>query len=126
MMDIIEKTRELGEMIQASEQMKKLKEKEAQQAQDEDAKTYMMEFNMKSMNLARDMQNGKITREEAVKQNNEAFEHMVSHCQPIKEYVQAQQELDKLVKQINDVLTFYITGKEPGCGHDCSSCAGCH
>lgn len=125
-MTIIEKTRELGEMIQESEEMKKVKAAEAAQTEDEDAKTYMLEFNMKSMNLARDMQEGKLTQEEAVKQNNEAFQHMVDSSESIRNYVEAKQELDKLIKQINDMLSFYITGQDPNCTHNCGTCGGCH
>ena len=74
MTDIIKKAKELGELIQNSDEMKKVKELEALQEQDENAKTLLMEFNMNRMNLGRDMQSGKISEEEAVKKNNEAFE----------------------------------------------------
>ena len=74
MTDIIKAAKALGELIQSSDEMKKVKELEALQEQDENAKTLLMEFNMNRMNLGRDMQNGKITEAEAVRKNNEAFE----------------------------------------------------
>ncbi|MBP3360277.1 MAG: YlbF family regulator [Clostridia bacterium] len=126
MTEIIEKTRELGEMIRDSAEMKKLKEAEANQAQDENAKTLMMEFNMNRMNLGRDLQSGKLTEEEAIKRNNEAFENMVAKSDAIREYVEAKKELDRIVTEVNEVLNFYITGHSSGCSHDCSSCGGCH
>lgn len=125
-MTIIEKARELGEMIQASEQMKKVKETEAIQAEDENAKTLMIEFNMQRMNLVRDMQSGKIKQEEAVQKNNEAFEKMVEKSQVIKDYIDAKKDLDALVNEVNNILTFYITGQDPNCTHNCSTCGGCH
>ncbi len=126
MNDIIEKTRELGELIKSCPQMAKLKEAEAKQAEDEDAKTLMLEFNMNRMNLGRDIQSGKITEEDAVRKNNEAFQKLVSSNDSIREYVEAKNELDKVVSQVNAILNFYITGQAPGgCTHDCASCGGC-
>ena len=126
MTEIIENTRELVEMIMDSAEIKKLKEAEANQAQDENAKTLMMEFNMNRMNLGRDLQSGKLTEEEAIKRNNEAFENMVAKSDAIREYVEAKKELDRIVTEVNEVLNFYITGHSSGCSHDCSSCGGCH
>lgn len=125
-MDIFEKTRELGEMIQNSEEMKKAKAAEAAQAADEDAQTLLQEFNLKRMNLARDMQSGEISREDAIKQNNEEFEKIVEKNSSIKAYIEAKQQFDGVVNQINQILNFYITGQDPNCTHDCSSCGGCH
>lgn len=125
-MDIFEKTRELGEMIQNSEEMKAAKAAEAAQAADETAQTLMQEFNLKRINLARDMQNGKITREDAIKQNNEAFEELCAKNESIKNLVDAKAKLDAVVNQVNQILNFYITGQDPNCTHDCSSCGGCH
>ena len=76
MTEIFEKTRELGELIQASELMIKAKDLEAQQAADEEASTLLREFNLNRMNLARDMHNGKISKEDAIEQNNRAFNEM--------------------------------------------------
>ena len=59
-MTIFEKTRELGEMIQNCEEMKAYKDAEAAQSADEATQEHMKEFNMNRLNLARDMQNGKI------------------------------------------------------------------
>ena len=126
MNEIIEKTRELGEMIQASEEMKNVKNMEILQENDDKAQELLKEFNMQRMNLARDMQSNKITREEAIKKNNEAFDDMLSKSETIKKYIEAKKEFDALVNQVNQILNFYITGQDPNCTHDCSSCSGCH
>lgn len=125
-MDIFEKTRELGEMIQSSDLMKKTKELEAKQASDEEASALLKEFNLNRMNLARDMQNGKISREEAIQKNNSAFDEMCEKSPIIREYVEAKQEFDAMVQQVNQILNYYITGMDPNCTHDCSTCGGCH
>ena len=128
MSQIIEETKELGELIQACEEYKKVKDLEAKQQEDENAKTLMIEFNMNRMNLGRDIQNGKITEEEAIQKNNEAFEKLLKDSDIIREYVEAKKEFDRVINEVNGVLNYYITGQVPGgCSHNCSTCGGgCH
>lgn len=126
MNEIIEKTRELGELIQQSEEMKNVKNAEILQENDDKAQELLKEFNMQRMNLARDMQNNKISREEAMKKNNEAFDVLLEKSETIKKYIDAKRDFDSLVNQVNQILNFYITGQDPNCTHDCSTCGGCH
>ena len=126
MNDVLDKTRELGVLIQASEQMKNMKNAEILQANDDKAQELMKEYNLTRLNLARDMQAGKISREDAVKKNNEAFDDIVERSDTIKKYIAAKKEFDTLVNQVNQILNFYITGQDPNCTHDCSTCSGCH
>lgn len=123
---IFEKTRELGELIQASELMIKAKDLEAKQAADDEANTLLQEFNLNRMNLARDMHNGKISKEDAIEKNNKAFEEMCEKSQIIRDYIDAKREFDTMVNQVNQILNYYITGEDPNCTHDCSTCGGCH
>lgn len=125
-MTITEQTHELGKLIKASAEMQAYKAAEEAQMNDEEAKKLMQEFNMQRMNLARDMQEGKISQEEAVKKNNEAFEAMVEKSEVIKNFIEAKKAFDAVIGEINGILNFYITGQEPGCTHNCSTCGGCH
>ena len=125
-MDIFEKTRELGELIQGSELMKNMKELEAKQESDDEASALLKEFNLNRMNLARDMQSGKLSREEAIQKNNQAFDEICEKSPIIREYVQSKQQFDSMVQQVNQILNYYITGQDPNCTHDCSTCGGCH
>ena len=125
-MTIIEKAHELGKMIEASEEMKALKEAERTQAEDDEAQQLVADFNIKRMDLARKIQGGKITEEEAIKKNNEAFSEMVEKSESIKNYVAAKENFDKMVTGINNVINIYITGEQGGCTHNCSTCGGCH
>lgn len=125
-MTITEKAHELGQMIKECEEMKALKSAEEAQAHDDEAQAMVSEFNLKRMNLARDMQEGKITQEDAIKQNNEAFNKMVESCAVIKEYVEAKKAFDKVINGVNSVINIYIMGEQGGCTHDCHTCGGCH
>ncbi len=127
MMDVTQKARELGELIQSSEEMARVKKAEIAQEADDEAKELLKEFNMQRMNLARDMQKGDISREDAVKKNNEAFDALIEKSETIKEYIDAKREFDSMVNQVNQILNFYITGQDPNCTHNCSTCGGgCH
>lgn len=126
MNEIIEKTRELGELIQNSEEMKNVKNAEILQENDDKAQALLKEYNLQRINLARDMQNEKISREEAIKKNNEAFDNMIEKSDTIKKYIEAKKAFDTLVNQVNQILNFYITGQDPNCTHDCGTCGGCH
>ncbi len=125
-MTILEQAHELGKMIKECPEMQEMKVAEAAQQADEQAQQLLKEFNLKRMNLARDMQEQKISREEAVKANNDAFAELVEKSDVIKNYVEAKKSFDAVIQEINGILNFYITGQEPGCTHDCSSCGGCH
>lgn len=125
-MNILQKTHELGEMIKQSEQMKLMNETEEAQANDETCQTLLNEYNLTRMNLARDLQEGKIQQGEAIIKNNEAFTKLVNSNEKIKAYVDAKNAFDNMVQEINQVLNYYITGQDPNCTHDCSTCKGCH
>ena len=124
-MTIFEKTRELGEMIRDSEEMKAYKAAEEAQRADELSQEAMREFNLSRLNLARDMQNGKLSQEEAVKLNNEAFDRLCEKAPLVKAYVDAKREFDAVVNRVNSIINFYITGSVGDCTHDCSTCGGC-
>ena len=126
MNDVIEKTRELGEMLRECEEMKAYKAAEDAQAADEFSQECMREFNVNRLQLAREMQSGKLPREEAVKKNNEAYEAMIAKAPLIKEYVEKKAAFDQLVQQVNQIINFYITGQTGGCSGSCSSCSGCN
>lgn len=125
-MTIAEQAHELGKLIKQSAEMAAYKNAEERQQNDEESIKLMQEFNLNRMNLARDMQEGKITQEEAVKKNNAAFEEMVKNSEVISDFIEAKKNFDALIGEVNGILNYYITGQEPGCTHDCSSCGGCH
>lgn len=125
-MTIAEQTHELGNLIQNSAEMAAYKAAEQAQMNDENAKALMEAFNLQRMNLARDMQEGKISQEEAVKQNNEAFNQMTEQSEIIRNFIEAKKQFDAVISEINGILNYYITGQEPGCTHDCGTCGGCH
>ncbi len=125
-MTILEKAHELGEMIKASEEMEALNKAEEVQKNDEEAEKLLQEYNLKRMNIARDFHEKKIQQAEAIIKNNEAFSEMVKSNASIADYVEKKKAFDEMVSKVNQVLNYYITGQDPNCTHDCSTCGGCH
>ena len=125
-MTILEKAHELGELIKESEEMKAMDIADEIQKNDEEAQKKLAEFNMKRMNIARDLQAGKIKQAEGIIKNNEAFLELVEGNEAIRNYVEAKKAFDNLVGEVNKILNYYITGQDPECTHDCSTCGGCH
>ena len=60
------------------------------------------------------------------KEQQQDFEEMLEKSESIKKYIDAKKEFDAMVNQVNQMLNFYITGQDPNCTHDCSTCGGCH
>ena len=125
-MTIFEKAHELGEMIKESEEMKAMDKADEAQQNDAVAQQLLQEYNLKRMNIARDMQAGKIERAEAIVKNNEAFSEMIKKSKTIEEYVEKKKAFDNIVGEVNRILNVYITGQDANCTHDCSTCGGCH
>ena len=100
------------------------KEAEDKQKADEFSQECMREFNMNRLQLAREMQSGKMSREDAVQKNNEAYEAMIAKAPLIKDYVSKKAAFDQLVQQVNQIINFYITGQTGGCSGSCSTCGG--
>ena len=44
----------------------------------------------------------------------------------ISDYVEAKKAFDNLVSEVNNIINYYITGQDPNCTHNCSTCSGCH
>ena len=130
MAEIFEKARELGEAIIESKEYKELKEAELRQEQDEDALRLLKEYSDVRSRLAAEIQKGDVDDSriaEIREELEEAYEKMTTN-DSITAYINAQRTFQAIIEQMNNILSFHITGKMPGgCSGNCSSCGGdCH
>ena len=130
MAEIFEKARELGEAIIESKEYKELKEAELRQEQDEEALTLLKEYSDVRSRLASEIQKGDVddSRIAEIREELEtAYEKMTTN-DSITAYINAQRTFQAIIEQMNNILSFHITGKMPGgCSGNCSSCGGdCH
>ena len=127
MAEIFEKARELGEAIIESKEYKELKEAELRQEQDEKALTLLKEYSDVRSRLAQEIQKGDVDDSriaEIREELEEAYEKMTTN-DSITAYINAQRTFQAIIEQMNNILSFHITGKMPGgCSGNCSSCGG--
>jgi cell fate (sporulation/competence/biofilm development) regulator YlbF (YheA/YmcA/DUF963 family) len=123
-MDILLKAKELGEMLAESEEMKRLKKAEAALESDDKGMQLMEDYRLLQIELV------KATREKKGEvQIGEIRDMLMSKQKELNEYhntneyIESKNSFDDLMKKINDVITFAITGEE--CTHSCETCGGC-
>jgi cell fate (sporulation/competence/biofilm development) regulator YlbF (YheA/YmcA/DUF963 family) len=128
--DILEMAKELGKAIADSDLMAAVKKAEDVQNNDEKAQQLIGEYNLKRMQLAQRVQKEDVTQEEleaVQKELSDEFDKLMQYS-VISDFITARKELDAVLEQVNNVISFYVTGKTPdgGCSGSCSSCSGCH
>ena len=129
MTEIIEKAKELGAMLQASEQMKRYNASKLAFEADEEVQNLVKEYNLQRMNMMNvsEEEDADGSRMAELEERIKAIYEKVMAAPTMVEMQAAGQALQELVGQINGVISFYVTGEEPtGCTHDCSTCGGCH
>lgn len=125
-MDAIIKAKELGEAIAESEAMKRLKISDAELQGDPAAMTLMKEYKQLQVELVRATKEKRgeeaidYVKELLLKKQQQLYENKITN-----EYLEAKSEFDKLMKNVNDVITFAITGEEQCSPDKCGSCGGC-
>lgn len=129
MAEIFEKARELGEAIIESKEFKELKEAEQNQENDPVALELLKNYSDVRSKLAAEIQKGDVGEERmaAIREELEqAYEEMTTNDN-ITAYINAQRTFQAIIDQMNNIISFHITGKMPGgCSGSCSTCGGCH
>ena len=129
MTEIIEKTKELGALLQASEQVHRYNNAKAAYDENVELQKLIQEFNLQRMtlmNLAAAEEPDEKRTEELEERIKAIYAEVMENPATI-ELEASKEELQALLNQVNAVISFYVTGEEPGgCTHDCSICGGCH
>ena len=127
-LEIFEKSRELGELLVASDEYRKVQEAEEAFNNDEAAQAKIAEFN--------ELQNGVQQLMQTPDPDQAAIAAMADRLRSmqaeliempaIKAMNDAQSAFSEVLNQVNQVLRFVITGQvdDGGCGGNCSSCGG--
>ena len=128
MAEIFEKARELGEAIIESAEYKELKKAELEQEEDEEAMALLKEYSELRTSLAQEIQKGDVSEEEmaSIRERLEEAYEKVTTNDHITAYINAQRTFQAIIDQMNNIISFHITGKIPGgCTGNCSSCNSC-
>ena len=127
-MDILEKAKELGEMIGSSEQMLTFKKWEADLERDHKARAILREYQTLQTEMMRAAHEDaeKEVLDEIKQKLSPKFDE-VNKCDITRNYLESKDRLDSLIKKVNDVLIYSITGEEQcmpekrgsSCGRGC-------
>ncbi|AGL01375.1 YlbF family regulator [Desulfoscipio gibsoniae] len=124
-MSILEKAYELGQEIAASEELNNMKNAEQSMMADPEAQSIIQEFNTKQKQYL-DMQKQGQQLTDAQKSEVADLEKRMLDNSLIYSFFQAQQNFEKVLEEINNIISSAITGQQASCSDECcSSCSGC-
>ena len=139
-MNVIETTRQLGKAVQADERYAEYIEAKRLNDADEELQELIGEFNLVRQNLAMEQgkeeseQDGERIRELTAKMHS-AYNAVMTN-ENMANYTMAKAGMDKLMSEINTILTYCVEGMDPdtcpsevptgSCSGSCDSCGGCH
>ncbi len=123
-MDVLVKARELGEVLADSPVIKRLRNAETALEKDDRGMALLEDQRLLQIELIKATRGGnnevdmKDIRDMLVEKQKEIDSYPLT-----REYLEAKDEFDKLMKNINDIITFAVTG-EACTPSKCASCAG--
>lgn len=124
-MDITAKAKELGKMIGGSQEMNNLKKAEADIAADEKAASLLNDYKLLQIEMVRATKENKSSDIiDDIKVRLLSKQEEINEYETTRFYLESKSKFDKLMKTINDVIIFAITGEDPCSPSKCSSCGG--
>jgi len=125
-MDIIEKAKELGTMIGFSDEMTSYKKWEESLERDHRARAILREYQSLQTEMLRAAQEDtdKSILDEIKRRLLDKFDE-INECEITRNFIDSKDKLDRLIKKVNDVLVYSISGEESCSPHSCGSCSGC-
>ena len=137
-MNVIDKARELGVMIQQDERYTAYYAAKEANDKDEALQGMINEFNMKRMQLNSEMSKEE-RNEEKLGELDDKIKSLYGEImanENMARYNKAKSAMDSLLNQINMVITYSANGEDPmtcpceevtvNCSGSCSTCGGCH
>lgn len=135
-MDVISLARELGKAVQADFRYQRYLVAKEKNDGDEELQKLISEFNLKRMQLNREMSKSENKDEAAISELNQEIRTLYGQImtnQNMNEYNEAKSEMDRMLDQINNIITYSANGEDPetcpaetSCTGSCATCGGCH
>lgn len=130
-MNVLEKTRELGETLYSCEEFQKMKETQAQMESDAQSAQILRELSELEADIRVTMENQEMS-ELFLQSKMDRYQKMKEAAGQnplIQAYQEAGNAFQTLMGQVNSIINYYLTGETPeegdGCGGNCSGCQGC-
>lgn len=127
--NIKELANKLGEAITSSKEFEEYDAAKAKYDSDETLQKLIGEFNVEKMNVVEEMQKGNDKDEAKLSAHQEKMRELYADIfknETYNDFNAAKNEVEKLVNEVYGIINFHVTGEDPACTHDCSTCGGCH
>ena len=130
MTKIIELAHQLGVEIAKSDEIKALNETKDAFDSNAELQALMSEYEADRVLLGQEFsKNNSEIDEKAIADLRARIEELTREISKSPIYIafaNAQQNMNKLMADVNAEIKFCITGERDNCTHDCSTCSGCH
>ena len=130
MTKIIELAHQLGMEIAESNEIKNLNDTKNAFDSDAELQALMSEYEADRVLLGQEFaKNNDEIDEKAIADLRARIEELTREISKNPIYIafaNAQQDMNKLMADVNAEIKFCITGERDNCTHDCSTCSGCH
>ena len=124
MMSLEKKAQELADAISESTEFEELKEAEGKIETSEEAQNIIQKFQSKQKQVQMMQQTGQEINED-LKTEMQSLQAEMQENEIISDLMDKQEEFNKIMEEVNNVLSTAIQGEEGGCGHDHSQgCSG--
>lgn len=135
-MEVLEAARKLGAVLQQDERYIRYAKALLANEKNEELQSKVGEFNITRMNLDNEIskEDGEKS-DDKIKELNDRLRSLYSEIMSspeMVEYNDARQELDRVIGDINSIISMCVEGADPetcepaSCTGNCSSCGGCH
>lgn len=129
MQKILKKAEELGKLIAESEAV--VAAARTKEAYENDKAVQQAIFEYNAQNAALSAEYRKETHDEdimkAIKDRIGVLYNQITENPSYMAYVAAEEQVAKLMKQVNEEINFQVTGeRSEACTGNCGSCGGCH
>lgn len=124
---IIEMAHKLGETIKTSPLYARYEAAEKSFRDCGEISRLITEYNAQQTALAKVYSNKDVDREliTAIEGRVNTLYTEITENETYKEFVESKEDIDALIKSVNDEILFAITGERPhSCSGDCSACGG--
>lgn len=130
MTKIIELAHQLGVEIAKSEEIKNLNETKSAFDSDSSLQALMSEYEAHRVLLGQEFSKAESEIDEKaiadIRARIEELTREISQNHVYIAFATAQNNMNKLMADVNAEIKFCITGERDNCTHDCSTCSGCH
>ena len=127
-MEIFELAKALGQALKSDARMVAFEAAKGAYEKDEELQKLSSEDQIQQLALGRELakpEHDTLLLESLQKRIDELYRAISEHSVYL-ELLRTQKEVNDLMNQVNRTIEIEISGEEPTCTHDCSTCGGCH